>query len=279
MEYGATIWNLYLKGDIEKLEKIQNRAIRFIKKDYKSRNPGPITSMRKDLETDPLEERRTSLRLILMYKVVEGLVPSLPPNSFLKYAKTKSQIKPKQYQDHQTTNLVNRHVSKWKMSRSDKFVENLNMKEENIKDLCNEVDNCSSEEHDIDGILSKLENIFSEAAIKPFGKSGRNNEQKEKSDRNNEIWFTKLCDEKRKKFHNAKKKYNKDKSSANRESLRFARKSYKKELSRSFANHQLNLEKELRQTSRNNTKEFWNILNKFSKKTKKRYTYTNRYTL
>ncbi|KAK3084099.1 hypothetical protein FSP39_008163 [Pinctada imbricata] len=85
--------------------------------------------------------------------------------------------------------------SKWKMSKSDKFVENLNMKEENIKDLCNEVDNCSSEEHDIDGILSKLENIFSEAAIKSFGKSGRNNEQKEKSDRNNEIWFTKLCDE------------------------------------------------------------------------------------
>ncbi|KAK3089266.1 hypothetical protein FSP39_002210 [Pinctada imbricata] len=37
MEYGATIWNPYLKGDIDKLEKIQNRAIRFIKKDYKSR--------------------------------------------------------------------------------------------------------------------------------------------------------------------------------------------------------------------------------------------------
>ncbi|KAK3098631.1 hypothetical protein FSP39_021388 [Pinctada imbricata] len=110
MEYGATIWNPYLKGDIDKLEKIQNRAIRFIKKDYKSRNPGAITSMRNDLELDTLEERRTSLRLILMYKVVEGLVPSLPPHSFLKYAKTKRQIKPKQYQDHQTTNLVYKHV-------------------------------------------------------------------------------------------------------------------------------------------------------------------------
>jgi hypothetical protein len=37
MEYGATIWNPYLKGDIDKLERIQNRAIRFVKKDYKSR--------------------------------------------------------------------------------------------------------------------------------------------------------------------------------------------------------------------------------------------------
>jgi hypothetical protein len=30
MEYGATIWNPYLKGDIDKLERIQNRGIRFI---------------------------------------------------------------------------------------------------------------------------------------------------------------------------------------------------------------------------------------------------------
>jgi len=44
MEYGATIWNPYLKGDIDKLEKIQNRAIRFIKKDYKTRTPGSITT-------------------------------------------------------------------------------------------------------------------------------------------------------------------------------------------------------------------------------------------
>jgi hypothetical protein len=34
MEYGATIWNPYLKGDIDKLERIQNGAIRFVKKDY-----------------------------------------------------------------------------------------------------------------------------------------------------------------------------------------------------------------------------------------------------
>jgi hypothetical protein len=50
MEYGATTWNPYLKGDIEKLERIQNRAIRFVKKDYKSRETGAITRMREDLE-------------------------------------------------------------------------------------------------------------------------------------------------------------------------------------------------------------------------------------
>jgi hypothetical protein len=40
MEYGATIWNPYLKGDIDKLEKIQNRTICFIKRDYRSREKG-----------------------------------------------------------------------------------------------------------------------------------------------------------------------------------------------------------------------------------------------
>ena len=86
MEYGATIWNPYLKGDIEKLERILNSAIRIAKKDYKSRETGAITRLREDLELETLEERRLSLRLILMYKVVEGLVPvsysSFPPSHF-----------------------------------------------------------------------------------------------------------------------------------------------------------------------------------------------------
>jgi hypothetical protein len=47
MEYGATIWNPYLKGDIDKLERIQNRGIRFIKKDHMSRGPGSITPLKR----------------------------------------------------------------------------------------------------------------------------------------------------------------------------------------------------------------------------------------
>ena len=66
MEYGATIWNPYLKGDIEKLERILNSAIRIAKKDYKSRETGAITRLREDLELETLEERRLSLHLILM---------------------------------------------------------------------------------------------------------------------------------------------------------------------------------------------------------------------
>jgi hypothetical protein len=43
--------------------------------------------MREGLELETLEERRLSLHLILMYKVVEGLVPALPTYNFVKLAR------------------------------------------------------------------------------------------------------------------------------------------------------------------------------------------------
>ena len=98
----------YLKGDIDKLERIQNRAIPFANKDYKSRETGAITKMREDLELETLEERRLSLRLILMYKVVEGLVPALPTDNFVKLARPKRNIKAKHFENCITSNIVDK---------------------------------------------------------------------------------------------------------------------------------------------------------------------------
>jgi hypothetical protein len=67
----AKNWNPYLKGDIDKLERIQNRGIRFIKKDYRSRRPGSITTMKQQLELETLEERRHNLRLINIFVSIE----------------------------------------------------------------------------------------------------------------------------------------------------------------------------------------------------------------
>ena len=103
MEYGTTIWNPYLKGDIDKLERIQNRGVRFVKRDYKSREPGSISKMKKELDLETLEERRHSLRLILMYKVVEGLVPALPTSQFVNFTRQKRNIKTRTYSDHITS--------------------------------------------------------------------------------------------------------------------------------------------------------------------------------
>ena len=45
-----------------------------------------------------------------MYKVVEGLVPAIPPEEFLKPAKTRRQIKGKQFKDHISHNIIDRHI-------------------------------------------------------------------------------------------------------------------------------------------------------------------------
>ena len=42
LEYGCTVWDPYLQKDIDQLERVQRKAIRFITGDYKSMTPGTI---------------------------------------------------------------------------------------------------------------------------------------------------------------------------------------------------------------------------------------------
>ena len=74
MEYRAIVWDPYT-SNINNLERIQRRAARFITGDYKTREEGSVTKMLNDLKLENLQLRRTSLRLVFLYKVVEGLVP------------------------------------------------------------------------------------------------------------------------------------------------------------------------------------------------------------
>ena len=111
LEYGSIVWDSHYKVDIERLERIQNRAARFIVQDYRTREPGSVTSMLDQLKLPSLQERRQQLRLIFMYKVVEGLVPAVPPQQFLTPIKNnKRRIKPRQFSDCITNNVVERSV-------------------------------------------------------------------------------------------------------------------------------------------------------------------------
>ena len=91
MEYGAIVyvWDPYTTSDINKLERIQRRAARFITGDYKTREEGSVTKMLNDLKLENLQLRRTSLRLVFLYKVVEGLVPAINPSEFFVKSKPK----------------------------------------------------------------------------------------------------------------------------------------------------------------------------------------------
>ena len=62
----------YEKGDVATLEKVQRRAARFVKGDYKRESS--VKQIICDLGWQSLEARRAVSRLSLMYKIAHGLV-------------------------------------------------------------------------------------------------------------------------------------------------------------------------------------------------------------
>ena len=59
LDYGSIIWDSYQTKDIEKLERVQRLAARFITNDYKSREEGCVTGMLQALELSSLEKYRS----------------------------------------------------------------------------------------------------------------------------------------------------------------------------------------------------------------------------
>lgn len=67
LEYACTLWDPSQVGLINKLEKIQNRAARFVLSRY-GRNHS-CTEMKKELNWESLSSRRKKLRLKLLYQI------------------------------------------------------------------------------------------------------------------------------------------------------------------------------------------------------------------
>ena len=88
------------------MEKIQRKAARFITGDYKTRSPGSVTNMLKSLELPLLQERRKELRLTFLFKVVEELVPAIPPDTYLVPATNNRRIRATKFSDYQSQNTV-----------------------------------------------------------------------------------------------------------------------------------------------------------------------------
>ena len=63
LEYGCPVWDPYLAKDIKKLEKVQNRGMRFI---FRLRGQVSFSKVRSDTDTISLKDRRkkSSVKLI-----------------------------------------------------------------------------------------------------------------------------------------------------------------------------------------------------------------------
>ena len=110
LEYGSSVWDPFLQKDIDRLEKIQRRAARFIKQDYHSRDEGSMTRMLKELGLPSLESRRKENRLCFMYKISNNLVPAIPSKDYLTTVVNKRRIQTPAYlRDYERKNFVERY--------------------------------------------------------------------------------------------------------------------------------------------------------------------------
>ena len=73
LEYGSTIWDPYTQSQKNDIEKIQNKAIRWIF-DKSPRERVSITGLRNQIGLETLQKRRLNSRLCLFYKMVSGEV-------------------------------------------------------------------------------------------------------------------------------------------------------------------------------------------------------------
>ena len=82
LEYSSTVWDPHVQEEIDKIEGIQRRAARYIKRDYQSRNPGCVTAMLQELDLPLLQERRRQNRLTFLFKII-GRLPGIKAEKHL----------------------------------------------------------------------------------------------------------------------------------------------------------------------------------------------------
>ena len=71
MEYATTVWDPYQKYNSDKIERVQRQAARFVKSRYSRYSS--VSDMLDVLGWTPLSQRRQEARLILFYKIINGL--------------------------------------------------------------------------------------------------------------------------------------------------------------------------------------------------------------
>ena len=71
LEYGSSVWDPHPDKLQEELEKVQNRATRFVTRNY-VHETGSMTGIIGQLKWESLKKRRKDNRLILLYKGLKG---------------------------------------------------------------------------------------------------------------------------------------------------------------------------------------------------------------
>ena len=81
LEYGSSVWDPHTKCFQEELEKVQNRAAKFVTRNY-TFEEGSMTGNLEQLKWEYLKKRRADNRLILLYKGLKGKA-RIPTDDFI----------------------------------------------------------------------------------------------------------------------------------------------------------------------------------------------------
>jgi hypothetical protein len=84
LEYASSVWDPYHQQQIQQIEQVQRQAARFATGNYRSRDPGCVTSMLDQLAWEPLQHRRARNKIIIFYKITNYLV-EIPVHHLIQY--------------------------------------------------------------------------------------------------------------------------------------------------------------------------------------------------
>ena len=89
LEYASCVWDPYTQTNIDQLEMVQRRSARFALNRWDRTDS--VTQMLSELEWCPLQERRKTSRLIMMFKITQELV-TVPIERYLQTTRRPSRL-------------------------------------------------------------------------------------------------------------------------------------------------------------------------------------------
>ena len=96
VEYASTVWSPYIKQGTRKVELVQRRAITWTKNNYCPH--ASVTNMQENIGRRSLEQRRSDVRMIMLFKIIHGLIAiPLPPYTRHSPPPTHPRSDPKSY--------------------------------------------------------------------------------------------------------------------------------------------------------------------------------------
>jgi len=99
VEYGAVVWDPYLSNDIQAVEAVQNKTVRFVTANYRHR--ASVTDM-----INTLESRREKSRLKYLNKIIGGRVAISNEEYITSNNSRTRSVNSRKYKHYRTRNLV-----------------------------------------------------------------------------------------------------------------------------------------------------------------------------